>query len=94
MKLPESVWLNLVSSLVVEKTEYTNNDMGHLAKVATKMDAYASSSPEVTAALAHLEAFAERHGAILYHHAESNSRALSWMSGKSPADRFKASRSH
>lgn len=93
MKLPESVWLNLVSSLLVEKTEYFDSDMCHLAKLATTLDAYASSSPEVTAALVHLEAFVERHGAILYHHAPSNSRAFSWMPGKSPADRFKASRS-
>ena len=66
--LPESVWLGLVDELSAEREEWGNEDMWRLSQHADCLSRYAGRSPEASAALQHLKAFATRKGAILYDH--------------------------
>lgn len=94
MLMPESVWLDLVSELTTERAAFSFNDMSGIAAMATKLRSFAHSSPEVAGALQFLATFAERHGAQLYEHYESNTMAFSWLPGHTPAVRPRASATH
>ena len=66
--LPESVWLGLVAELSAEREVWGNEDMWRLSQHADCLSRYAGRSPEASAAILHLKAFAARHGAFLYDH--------------------------
>lgn len=92
--LPESVWLELVAELATERKALSGEESIQLASLATKLHRFASSSPEVSAALDHLQSVTERYGVKLYEHSPSNTMCFNWIPGREPVKQRRAAMSH
>lgn len=98
--LPESVWLGLVEELSAEREGWGNEDMWRLSQQADCLSRYAVRSPEASAALRHLKAFAARQGAVLYDHLYEGElpgegrMAFSWLKGVAPQRGRESIRAH
>lgn len=84
--MPESAWLDLVTALAAVGDSISIDDMSKFAGIANSLRGFASSSPEVAAALIALEAFTSRHGADLYYHS-CGRMAFQWQPDRKPLKR-------
>jgi hypothetical protein len=84
-KLPESVWLGLVSSLLMHfASDLDMNSAGELALLAGPLNAYSEGSPEVATAFKILKSFAEERGARLHDNPYPGRFAFEWLPGRAP----------
>ena len=92
--LPESVWLELVSELSKQRDALSSDEMWNISRIATNLLCFASSSPEVGAALGKLVEYSKRHGANLYHHGPSGTMTYQWLPGHHLAAQRRTSATH
>jgi len=82
-KVPEYVWLDLVSELITQRQAgEANEHMSELARIVGIMAKY--GTPEVESAVRKVEDYVRRQGAYLYDHAPSGRVAFAWEPGRKP----------